>query len=154
MRLKPSEVYFSQDTIKNCFDNRGTIGSVLDKIYEGAMSIQKIPKISVCQKDGKWFTVDNRRLWIFQQLEKLGKCSEIDVQVTYSIPGNKLTTKNGGESVTVRGDPGSKYATGVYWRPSLGGKGRAGFVDWDYDFLDVDSDDFDDPDDDLYDYLW
>ncbi|KAK3610017.1 hypothetical protein CHS0354_032363 [Potamilus streckersoni] len=154
MRLKPSEIYFSQDTIKNCFDHYGTIGSVLDKIYEGTMSIQLIPKISVCQKDGKWFTVDNRRLWIFQQLEKLGKCSEIDVQVTYSIPDNKFTTENGGASVTVRGDPGSKYATDVSWRRSRGGGRRRRFVDWDDDFSVFDSDDSDDSVDDPYDFLW
>ncbi|KAL3859186.1 hypothetical protein ACJMK2_009415 [Sinanodonta woodiana] len=150
MRLKPSLTNFSQDTIKNCFECDGTIGSVLDAIYEGTISINTIPKISICQKDGKWFAADNRRLWIFQQLEKLGKCSEIDVRVTYNIPDSKFTTKNGGVSVSVRGDPGSKYVTDSLWRDNREGQRKISdsFVDWDND---INSDDCDDPNDDLYD---
>ncbi|KAL3859188.1 hypothetical protein ACJMK2_009417 [Sinanodonta woodiana] len=164
MLLKPSLIYFCQDSINNYFKSHGTIGSVLDKIYEGIISINTIPMISICQKDGKWFTADNRRLWIFQQLEKLGKCSEIDVQVTHIIPDNKFTTKNGGVSVTIRGDPGSKYAKDVSWRSRRGEGGGEGisekFVTSDDglfdDFLDpieLNSDDYDDPDDELYDHF-
>ncbi|KAK3596680.1 hypothetical protein CHS0354_038913 [Potamilus streckersoni] len=143
MRLKTSEIYFSHDTINNRFKNHGTIGSVLDKIY-GVMSIEDIPKISVTKRNGKWFTTDNRRLWIFRQLENLGKCPEIDVLERSDIPDRKFTTKNGGVSVTVRGNPESKYATNVPWRSS-GSRNRASFVDsddWDVDCsLDVDLDD-------------
>ncbi|KAL3859191.1 hypothetical protein ACJMK2_009420 [Sinanodonta woodiana] len=156
MRLKPSSIYFSQDTINNYFKSHGTIGSVLDKIYEGTISINTIPMISICQKDGKWFTTDNRRLWIFQQLEKLGKCSEIDVGVTYNIPDSKFTTKNGGVSVSVRGNPGSTYAKDVSWRPSRGGGTGIWerYDDSDDDINYFDSDDFNDPDDDEYDIFW
>ncbi|KAL3859187.1 hypothetical protein ACJMK2_009416 [Sinanodonta woodiana] len=68
MRLKPSLIYFCQDSIHYSFYGGVTIGSVLDQIYEGTISINTIPMISICQKDGKWFTADNRRLWIFQQV--------------------------------------------------------------------------------------
>ncbi|KAL3859190.1 hypothetical protein ACJMK2_009419 [Sinanodonta woodiana] len=156
MRLKPSLIYFCQETIKNCFPSHGKIGFVLDKIYEGSISINTIPMISICKKGGKWFTTDNRRLWIFQQLEKLRKCSKIDVRITHYIPRNKFTTKNGGVSVTIRGDPGSKYAKDVSKRSNRGISEK--FVDSDanffkvfLDFDEMNSDDYDDPDDDLYD---
>ena len=61
--------------------------------------------------DGKWFTTDNRRLWVFRQLERLGKCSTIDVWEGYAIPTSKLTTYNGGSSVHVRRSSG-----GVWYR--------------------------------------
>ncbi|KAL3859189.1 hypothetical protein ACJMK2_009418 [Sinanodonta woodiana] len=155
MRLKPSSIYFSQDTIKNCFNSHGTIGSVLDNIYEGTILINTIPMISICQKDGKWFTTDNRRLWIFRELEQLGKCSEIDVRVTHIIPDNKFTTNNGGVSVTVRGNPGSKYATDVSWRESREARRgrRMRYDDSDEDFMDSNSDDTEDSDDDMFDDL-
>ena len=54
-------------------------------------------------KRGKWFTADNRRLWVFRDLERLGKCTTIPVRIIINIPVGKFTTKNGGTSVRVRG---------------------------------------------------
>ena len=72
-------------------------------------SVSNIPTISVVQKNGKWFTADNRRLWVFRQLERLGKCDKVFVQKGYHIPESKLTTENGGLTVQLRGSPGG------YW---------------------------------------
>ena len=68
-----------------------------------------IPTVSVMKRHGKWVTADNRRLWVFRQLERLGKCETISVRITNYIPEGKLTSYNGGESVVVRGSPGG------YW---------------------------------------
>ena len=61
------------------------------------------------KKDDRWFSADNRRLWVFRQLERLGKCATIAVQETLSIPSKKFTTNNNGESIEVRGDPGGMW---------------------------------------------
>ena len=58
------------------------------------------------QRNGKWVTADNRRLWVFRQLERLGKCGKIPIRITNYIPEAKLTAINGGDSVVVRGPPG------------------------------------------------
>lgn len=58
------------------------------------------------KKNNKWVTSDNRRLWVFRHVERLGLCQEIDVQITSWIHDNKMTSTNGGVSVTVRGHPG------------------------------------------------
>jgi hypothetical protein len=50
--------------------------------------------------------MDNRRLWVFRHLYRLGKCGEIPVEVVSDIDPAKMTTTNGGSSITVRGDPG------------------------------------------------
>jgi hypothetical protein len=56
-------------------------------------------------------------LWVFRNLERLGKCSEIYVTEGYHIPSLKFTTINGGVSVTVRnGSPGGKW----YKKPAYG----------------------------------
>jgi hypothetical protein len=75
-----------------------------------SISVRDIPTIPVVKRNNKWFTADNRRLWVFRNLEKLGKCSEIDVTEGYYIPSSKFTTINGGVDVTVRnGSPGGKW---------------------------------------------
>jgi len=54
----------------------------------------------------KWFSADNRRLWVAKHLERLGKLDRIKVNVVRGIPLQKMTTNNGGVSIRVRGDPG------------------------------------------------
>ena len=112
--LKPSDIYFSQDSInnmfrENCLHCYTSIGKTLDDLCEGLIIVEDIPTISVMDKNGKWFTGDNRRLWIFRHLERLGKCTTIPVYETSYIPLNKFTTDNGGVSVEVRRNPGGRW---------------------------------------------
>lgn len=77
----------------------------LEKL-KGEINVNCIPHISVYKKDRLWFTAGNRRLWVLQEAEKRGKCSEIYVRETSYINLNKFTTVNNGKSVFVRGYPG------------------------------------------------
>ncbi|XP_052786200.1 uncharacterized protein LOC128221632 [Mya arenaria] len=114
MELKPSEIYFSQDSINNVFGKRcrhsyHLIGESLDAICENRCNIHSIPTISVMKKNGRWITSDNRRLWVFRQLERLGKCKTVPVHTTDHIPAGKMTALNSGDSVRVRGNPGGRW---------------------------------------------
>ena len=115
MYILPSEIYYSQNSINNYFDSKCVhanvrIGETLDKLCDGKLRINHIPNIRVVLRDGKYFTADNRRLWVFRHLERLGKCKEIPVRMTRNLNnGKKFTTRNGGTSVTVRGDPGGRW---------------------------------------------
>ena len=114
MRLKPSDIMFSQENINNYFDKRsdhGTrlIGETLDDLCEGRCLITDIPTIRVMNRDGKWVTADNRRLWVFRELERLGKCDKILVRQTYYIDPRKLNSYNGGTSVRVRRYAGGRW---------------------------------------------
>lgn len=102
--MKPSEIYFSQDSIKNTFDNGQSIHDTLKKCQEDPMAIHQIPTMRVCMKNGKWFTLDNRRLWIFRRLEEGGHITNVDVNVVSSdrLSARKFTTTNGGVSVRIR----------------------------------------------------
>ncbi|KAH3896116.1 hypothetical protein DPMN_020307 [Dreissena polymorpha] len=82
------------------------IGETLDDICEGRITIKDLPQIEVAKHDDKWVTNDNRRLWVFKQLERLGKCETVEVLIVSSVWQFKLTMKNGGESIQVRGSPG------------------------------------------------
>ncbi|KAH3896136.1 uncharacterized protein LOC127864357 isoform X1 [Dreissena polymorpha] len=114
MQLKPSEILYSQDSINIYFDSRSSnanhkLGETLDDICEGKCSIESIPAITVVNQDVKWMTTDNRRLWVFKELELLGKCVNIQVNVGQSIPESKRTTKNNGVSIIIRGYPGGDW---------------------------------------------
>ncbi|XP_063416908.1 myb-like protein AA [Mytilus trossulus] len=117
MELRPSEIFYSQDSIMNRFGgytNHGNtyIGETLDQLLKGHCNVNSIPTISVVKKYGKWYTSDNRRLWVFRKAEELGFLETIDVNETYYLNENKFTTENGGESIRVRGGtPG-----GNLWR--------------------------------------
>lgn len=102
--MKPSEIYFSQDSIKNTFEYGQSIHDTLKKCQEDPMAIHQIPTMRVCMKNGKWFTLDNRRLWIFRRLEEGGHITDVDVNVVSSdrLSARKFTTTNGGVSVRIR----------------------------------------------------
>lgn len=111
IELKPSEIFYSQDSIRSTFDSGKDIGELLDEIVFESASVHRIPNISVikCGINGsseRWHTADNRRLWVFKQLERLGFLETIRViQVTFNSRSHsrKFSTVNGGESIRVRG---------------------------------------------------
>lgn len=110
-RRKPSEIRFSQDSIKNHWkDNSCQIGETLDQLLKGEIHVDDIEKITVKIKHENLYSADNRRLWVFQKLEKLGKCDSIAVKFGY-IDSRKFTTTNLGTSVRIRGsgDPGGRF---------------------------------------------
>lgn len=114
--LKPSEVYFCQDTVTQYFNRKSAnpfkpIGETLDALCNGSLDISSIPNINVVAKDGKWFTENNRRLWMYKKLELIGKVKTIDVVEVPEINEDKWTTVNGGVSVQMIGIPG-----GIWWR--------------------------------------
>lgn len=102
VHLKPSEIFYSQDTISGKFRSSKNIGDTLDDLYDGRIKIRDIPTISVVKKDDKWVTLDNRRLWVFHHLQGAGKCDTIPVIVVRSYSDSKFTSNNGGTSIYIR----------------------------------------------------
>jgi hypothetical protein len=116
IELTPSEIRYSQDSISNTFRARTShagqyIGETLDEIVRDPDTVDLIPNISVFKKGvkKKWFTSDNRRLWVFKKAEKLGIISYIDVYVTYGIEDSKFTTTSNGKYVFIRGNSPGGY---------------------------------------------
>ena len=116
INLAPSEIRYSQDSISNSFGDSTHhadqyIGETLDEIVMFSDKANFIPNISVFNIDGKWFTSDNRRLWVFKKAEELGIVRSIDVYVTYEID-YLFTTRSDGRHIRIRrNNPG-----GYLWR--------------------------------------
>ncbi|KAJ8310482.1 hypothetical protein KUTeg_012347 [Tegillarca granosa] len=114
LNLLPSEIRFTQDSIGRLF-GRGTnhasqpIGELLDDLLLDRCSVDTIPKISVMKFNNKYYSADNRRLWIFKKAEEFGKCDSIQVCEIDFIPAKKLTTQCDGLNVHIRGNPGGRY---------------------------------------------
>lgn len=114
--LSPSVIHYTQDTIATTFYEMGRhggvkLGETLDELLCDKISIKDIPRITVFQSKQQWFSLDNRRLWVLKNYEKIKGKIQIIVRVTTIIDEDKLTTKNNGKSINVRGDPG-----GIYWK--------------------------------------
>ncbi|CAC5392929.1 unnamed protein product [Mytilus coruscus] len=99
------------------------IGDTLDELLTESISLKDIPTISTVIKYGKFYTADNRRLWVFRKAEELGFLYEIEVNqgTQRNFRANKktkFTTKNDGISIRIRGsgDPGGK--TWRTWKPN------------------------------------
>ncbi|XP_071181122.1 rac guanine nucleotide exchange factor JJ-like [Mytilus edulis] len=121
MELRPSDIFYSQDSIMNRFGDytmhgNTYIGETLDELLQGYCNVNSIPTITVVKKYGKWYTSDNRRLWVFRKAEEIGFLETIDVTVSSYLNGNKFTTENGGTSIRVRGGtPGGRLWRS--WKP-------------------------------------
>ena len=107
LELKPSDILYSQDSICKQFScGIRYIGDTLDQLLIDSSYIQRIPNIQVVERNGTLFSMDNRRLWVFKKAEEFGCFEKVAVIRTRKFNRNKFTTKNGGTSIRVRGDPG------------------------------------------------
>lgn len=77
--LKPSEIRFTTNYLKERFDNNIPLTETLTQLQKGEILVDDIPFIEVIwyQEKWEWYTLNNRRLWVFQQLEKSGDCQLI-----------------------------------------------------------------------------
>lgn len=84
--LQPYDIRFTQNSISNKIRwkingklQNVLLGTILDDLIDGKLSISSMPKISVFQTgnydfynpnhEPKWFSWDNRRLWLFHRLQ-------------------------------------------------------------------------------------
>ncbi|NJL28319.1 MAG: hypothetical protein HC897_10735 [Thermoanaerobaculia bacterium] len=100
--IDPSRIRFSQDSISFQFkEGAGSVDDLITGLKSGRFDPSSIPPIRIVAKDGKVFTLDNRRLYAFQHAGV-----EIPYQRLDAIPRRELgkfRTANEGTSITVRG---------------------------------------------------
>jgi hypothetical protein len=101
--INPRDVRFSQDSIKATLsDSGGRIDDLARGLRDGTVRPENVPPIRLVDRDGLLFTLDNRRLWAFQQ-------AGLDVPCVMATPAEvaseawKFTTRNGGISIGIRG---------------------------------------------------
>lgn len=76
-KLNPQKIYFSQQSVSECFTDGQPLADVVQALVEGNLSFTDIPSIRVVWVYGGWMTLDNRRLRVFRD----ACVQEIDVIV-------------------------------------------------------------------------
>ncbi len=97
----PWSIRFSQDSIKGTFKDGKSIQDVIDDLRAGHLSADDLPPLRIFEREGKLFTLDNRRLYAFQ----LAGVPVLTVQASpedIAAEGWKLTTRNEGTSIRIR----------------------------------------------------
>lgn len=100
--LSPFSVLFTQNTIYSTFTDGGKIEDTIRELVDGETKPNDIPYIRVREHDGNWYTLDNRRLYCFQQAKvEVIKCENVThIQHPWEFFSKNQNT-NGGRSVRV-----------------------------------------------------
>lgn len=102
-RIDPYEVRFSQRTVSHRFRDGRTIDELADGLRTGRIDPEDVMPIRLVERDGRRFSLDNRRLDAFRR-------ARVDVPYRMATPAEivaeawKFTTTNDGVSVRVRGE--------------------------------------------------
>ncbi|XP_057293802.1 uncharacterized protein LOC130622358 [Hydractinia symbiolongicarpus] len=100
--LRPKDIKFTAETIPSKFDNGVLLSDLVQKIVNGDTLAKDIPTIQViwfCDK-WKWYALNNRRLWVLQELEKREKLSYVSMNrvelsdLEYEYPKELFDTVN------------------------------------------------------------
>jgi hypothetical protein len=100
--LNPQSIRFSQASIKATFRDGASIDDMAEELQSGRLHPYDVPAIRIFERDGKLFTLDNRRLEAFRR-------AGLDVPVRMATPQEiaeeswKFTTNNDGVSIQIRG---------------------------------------------------
>ncbi len=100
--IDSAAVRFSQNSISRNFSAGGTIDDLAAGLRSGSVNPTSIPPIRLVEREGSMFTLDNRRLWSFQQ-------AEVPIPYRMATPQEaasetwKFRTTIGGTSIRVRG---------------------------------------------------
>jgi filamentous hemagglutinin len=95
-------IRFTQRSIKGTFTGGGSMKQLIGDLKSGQVKPDSIPPIRIFEKDGLIFTLDNRRLYVFQQ-------AGVPIKTVPATPQEiakeawKFTTNNDGKSVRIRG---------------------------------------------------
>ena len=94
-------VRFTQDSIANKFIEYGTLKETIAELKSGELSPDVFDPIRVFEVNGMIFSLDNRRLFVFQQAElqimTIPATSEEIINDSF-----KFTTRNCGKTIRVR----------------------------------------------------
>jgi filamentous hemagglutinin len=99
--VRSERIRFTQDSIKSTFKDGRSVQGLIDDLKAGRVTGDDVPPIRVFERNGELYSLDNRRLYAFQ---------EVGVPIR-TIPATaeevaaeawKFTTKNDGLSIRVR----------------------------------------------------
>lgn len=80
------------------------MNDLVEDLQSGRTELNRIPLISVVKLDNKYYSMDNRRLYVFRVLQKRGVIGVIKVRLATRYNPQKFTTENDGYRIRVRRD--------------------------------------------------
>lgn len=82
-RLKPEEIQNTQLTVNRSFTNGGSVRAAMAALVTGAKRIEDFPLIRVAWSESgqRWYSADNRRLFIFKVVAPLLDLEDVEVAV-------------------------------------------------------------------------
>ena len=106
IELAPSDIRFMHDRINNKFSNGKSVNDTINKIEDGLMRVDDLPRIRVVCKDGYYYSFDNRRLYVYRVLHYRGLLDKVRVHLASieQFQPKRFTTKNNGKTVIVNKD--------------------------------------------------
>lgn len=86
-------------TINSTFKDGRKLKDTIESLKSGTLHVESIPRISVAFHQNSIWTLDNRRLYVFQKVQ----IEEIEVEVVNRSNKfwRKLTNKNNGKDIVV-----------------------------------------------------
>ena len=104
IELSPSDIRFTQDSIKRTFSDGRHVNNTIHRILKGELSVLDLPRIRVVNLSGCYFAFDNRRLYVYRVLQFRNFLETVLVNLAPStqLQPDKWTTTNEGRSVSVR----------------------------------------------------
>lgn len=99
---KSSEIRFSQNSISSRFKNGSSVDDMITGLRSGTIDPNDVPAIRIFEKDGVLYTLDNRRLYAFQQAGIENIPYQWATSKEIANEAWKFTTTNGGVSIEVR----------------------------------------------------
>mmetsp|Transcript_183271 Transcript_183271/g.581143 ORF Transcript_183271/g.581143 Transcript_183271/m.581143 type:complete len:669 (-) Transcript_183271:304-2310(-) len=104
-KMRPSDLHFTQDTIRPVFRDGRPIYELLNALNGGAVDpLRDLDPLEVTCDQGKWWSLDNRRLWALKMFDSTSS-KKAWVRVAAREPDRqfyaKRTTRNGGTCVQI-----------------------------------------------------
>jgi hypothetical protein len=99
--INPKEVRFTQDSIKPTFSNGRKVEDLIQSLKEGKVTAYDVPPIRVFGRDGKIYSLDNRRLKAFQEANQPIRIIPATSE-ELSTRSFKFTSRNDGTSIRIR----------------------------------------------------
>ncbi|XP_045206573.2 uncharacterized protein LOC123558771 [Mercenaria mercenaria] len=119
-RLDPRTIRFTRDSVYDTFEDKRHLEDTLKDLKDGKYDVETIPRITVVPKDGVYFSLNNKRLWVFKEYAKFvenTKNEVLQVPVKFGtlkmLISSGMTTTNEGEKVMVRAKGSEEYHTSI-----------------------------------------
>jgi len=94
--IDPSIIYFTHSKLRKKFSDGKLVEETFKQVLDGIVKVEDLPKIKVMYDPSteRYISMNNRRLWVFKQLNALGKLPTILVIIEMVKGKDNKLTKN------------------------------------------------------------